>query len=406
MIKPHGGKLVNRIIRSRDRSRDFSPVNNKSGNETKVSTPKIYLNSREISDLEMIATGAFSPLEGFMNKENYESVLNNSRLSNGIVWTIPITLAVSDDEARDFKEGEDILLYGTEVPTPFAILHLEEKYKYNKEEEARKIFKTTDERHPGVAYLYSRGDVLLGGKIDVFGVETSVSLPTGLKSLLQLEFSKYYLTPEQTRKIFKERGWKTVVGFQTRNPIHRAHEYLQKCTLEIVDGLFIHPIVGETKGDDIPADVRMKCYETLIENYYPKDRVLLCINPAYMRYAGPKEAIFHAIVRKNYGCTHFIVGRDHAGVGNYYAPFDAQYIFDEFKKDELEITPLFFDNSFYCKKCRNMATGKTCPHSPEEHFSLSGTKVRELLKEGEIPPVEFTRPEVADILIEWYLNTR
>lgn len=380
MIEPHGGKLVNRIVQS--------------SQFKSQSLKKIYLNNREISDLEMLATGAFSPLEGFMNKDDYESVLNNMRLSNGVVWTIPITLAVEEDKANTLKEGEDIYLYSTEIPTPLAILHLSEKYKYNKEEEAKKVFRTTEEKHPGVSYLYSRGEVYLAGKVSVFELSDYG------------DFKNYYFTPAQTRKIFEENGWKTIVGFQTRNPIHRAHEYLQKCALETIDGLFIHPIVGETKGDDIPANIRMKCYEALLENYYPKDRVLLGINPAYMRYGGPKEAIFHALIRKNYGCTHFIVGRDHAGVGNYYGPFDAQYIFDEFKKDEIGITPLFFDNSFYCKKCGNMASSKTCPHSSNEHFSLSGTKVRELLKEGEIPPAEFTRPEIADILIEWYLKTR
>lgn len=397
MIKPHGGKLVNRIVQ---RSA-FSIQRLK----------KIYLNSKEISDLEMIAIGAFSPLEGFVGKKDYENILNNMRLSNGIVFPIPITLSVSEDEARNFKEGEDILLVQRSAFSVqrknnnveritnndtriLGILHLEEKYKYNKEKEAEKVYGTLDIKHPGVAYLKSCGDVLLAGKVSVF------ELPD------YGDFKKYYFTPEQTREMFKERGWRTVVGFQTRNPIHRAHEYIQKCALEIVDGLFIHPIVGEVKKDDIPADIRMKCYEVLIENYYPKDRVLLCINPAYMRYAGPKEAIFHAIVRKNYGCTHFIVGRDHAGVGNYYGPFDAQKIFDKFTKDELGITPLFFDNTFYCKRCGNMASSKTCPHSKEEHFSLSGTKVRELLSQGEIPPPEFTRPEVASLLIEWYLETR
>lgn len=380
MIKSHGGKLINRVGQWAK------------GDEQRLK--KIYLNPREISDVEMIATGGFSPLEGFMGREDYESVLNNNRLSNGVVWTLPITLAVNSEEAKSLKIGEDIYLYGTKVPTPFAILHLSEKYKYNKEEEAKKVFKTTEEKHPGVSYLYSRGEVLLAGKVSVS------ELPN------YGEFKNYYFTPAQTRKIFEEKGWKTIIGFQTRNPIHRAHEYLQKCALEIIDGLFIHPIVGETKGDDIPADIRMKCYSALLENYYPKDRVLLGINPAYMRYGGPKEAIFHALIRKNYGCTHFIVGRDHAGVGNYYGPFDAQYIFDEFTKDELEITPLFFDNSFWCKKCGNMASSRTCPHSGNEHFSLSGTKVRELLREGEIPPREFTRPEIAEILIKWYLNTR
>lgn len=379
MIEPHGGKLVNRIVQ---RSA-FSIQRLK----------KIYLNSKEISDLEMIAIGAFSPLEGFVGKKDYESILNNSRLSDGTVWTIPITLAVSEDTAKNLKLDEDILLV-SDSEIALGILHLEEKYKYNKEKEAEKVYGTLDIKHPGVAYLNSRGDILLAGKISLF------ELPD------YGDFKKYYFTPKKTREIFKERGWEKVCGFQTRNPIHRAHEYIQKCALEIVDGLFIHPIVGEVKKDDIPADIRMKCYEVLIENYYPKDRVLLCINPAYMRYAGPKEAIFHAIVRKNYGCTHFIVGRDHAGVGNYYDPFDAQKIFDRFKKDELGITPLFFDNTFYCKRCGSMASSKTCPHSQEEHFSLSGTKVRELLSQGEIPPPEFTRPEVASLLIKWYLETR
>ncbi len=436
MIKPHGGKLVNRTVSEEQR---------------KVLKDKIFtlksvkLNKRQISDLEMIATGAFSPLEGFMCKEDYLNVLHNMRLANGIVWPIPITLAVDEQEAKRFEIGEDICLLD-EFGKVVGLLHLEEIYSYDKELEAEKVYRTKDKNHPGVNALYSQGDVLLAGPIYALGVEplgsskvepsgsldfngakaptpeiieigvepsgslgveplgSSEVEPSGsftvLKSLLQPIFLKYYLTPQNTRKIFKERGWNTIVGFQTRNPIHRAHEYIQKCALEIFDGLFIHPIVGETKSDDVPAEVRMKCYEVLIENYYPKDRVVLAINPAYMRYAGPREAIFHAIVRKNYGCTHFIVGRDHAGVGNYYGPYDAQKIFYEFKPEELEIVPLFFENAFYCKKCGSMASSKTCPHGPEEKIMLSGTKVRQMLQEEEIPPLEFTRPEIAKILIE------
>ncbi len=299
--------------------------------------------------------------------------------------------AIADKQITNQTDVEELVV---------GILHLEEKYKIDKEKEAKQVFRTTDDKHPGIAYLYSKGAVALGGKVTVF--EKDFSFLTSGSSAIK----RYYLTPAQTRKTFQERGWKTVVGFQTRNPIHRAHEYVQKCALEIVDGLFIHPIVGAVKEDDVPADIRMRCYEVLIENYYQKNRVLLCVNPAYMRYAGPREAIFHAIVRKNYGCTHFIVGRDHAGVGTYYGPFDAQHIFDEFTLDEIGIIPLFFDNSFYCRKCGGMASSKTCPHGSEAHFSLSGTKVRELLNLGEIPPPEFTRPEVAEVLIKWFLETR
>ncbi|MCM8784926.1 MAG: sulfate adenylyltransferase [Candidatus Omnitrophica bacterium] len=378
MIKPHGGKLINRIV---------------SEEEKKILKEKIFilksikLNRRQISDIEMIAIGGFSPLEGFMGKEDYLNVLYNMRLANGLVWPIPITLSVDKNVANRFEIGEDIALLD-EFGTVIAILHLEEIYPYNKELEAEKVYKTKDLNHPGAKVVFSQGDFLLSGKISV------------IEKPKHTEFSEYYLTPEETRRIFTEKGWKTIVGFQTRNPIHRAHEYIQKCALEIFDGLFLHPIVGETKSDDIPADIRMKCYEVLIEKYYPKDRVILAINPAYMRYAGPREAIFHAIVRKNYGCTHFIVGRDHAGVGNYYGSYDAQRIFLEFKPEELDIVPLFFEHTFYCKKCGNMASYKTCPHGQEDRITLSGTKVRQMLQDEEIPPLEFTRPEIAKILIE------
>ncbi len=378
MISPHGGKLINRIVLGGEREELLKKSS---------AFPKVHLTEREISDLEMIAIGALSPLEGFMGQKDYISVLKNRRLSNGPVWTIPITLAVTNEEAKDLKEGSEISLVD-EKNSILAVLKLEEKYTYNKEEEAKAVYLTTDQTHPGVEYLYSQAEVLLAGKISL------INRPA------HTDFVKYRLDPVDTRRIFQEKNWRRIVGFQTRNPIHRAHEYIQKCAMEIVDGLLLHPIVGATKSDDISAEVRMRCYEVLLENYYPKDRAVLAVNPAAMRYAGPREAIFHAIVRKNYGCTHFIVGRDHAGVGNYYGTFDAHYIFDEFKPEELEITPLFFDHTFYCRRCEDMGSIKTCPHDKSEHISLSGTQVRKMLAEGQIPPKEFSRPEVAKVLIE------
>ncbi|MCL5674838.1 MAG: sulfate adenylyltransferase [Candidatus Omnitrophica bacterium] len=384
MINPHGGKLINRFAADEEK---------KILREKIPGLKSIRLNKRQISDVEMISIGGYSPLEGFMEKEVYESVLHNMRLPDNIVWPIPITLAVNKETANNFETGEDIGLLN-ESGAGIAILHLKEKYSYDKELEAEKVYLTKDIKHPGVDYLYSQSDVYLGGKIDV------IEKPAHHK------FARYYLPPSETRNIFEKNGWTTIVGFQTRNPVHRAHEYIQKCALEIFDGLFLHPIVGETKGDDIPADIRMKCYEALIEKYYPADRIILAINPSSMRYAGPREAIFHAIIRKNYGCTHFIVGRDHAGVGNYYGTYDAQKIFSRFTHEDIGITPLFFEHTFYCMKCEAMASSKTCPHSKEHHIILSGTAVRKMLQEGEIPPVEFTRPAIAQILIDSMKNKK
>ena len=377
-IAAHGGMLVNRWAPDEDRRRWLAEAGK---------LPSIRLNRREVSDLEMIAVGAFSPLEGFLGEADHESVVARMRLASGLPWSIPVTLAVSADEAERLSPGTDVALL-EDGGRPLAILHLAEKYRPDKHREAAEVYRTTEEAHPGVKAVYDQGEVYLGGKV------TALDRPSGI------QFPEHRLDPADTRAAFAARGWRRIVAFQTRNPIHRAHEYLQKCALEACDGLLIHPLVGETKSDDIPADVRMKCYQVLIDRYYPKDRVLLSVLPANMRYAGPREAIFHSLIRKNYGCTHFIVGRDHAGVGSYYGTYDAHYIFDEFEPREIGIQPLFYEHTFWCNACEGMGSSKTCPHGNDDHVSLSGTKVREMLGRGERPPMEFSRPEVADVLID------
>ena len=349
---------------------------------------QVCLNRRQVSDLDLIGIGALSPLEGFIGQADYERVVGEMRLASGLPWSIPVTLAVREVEAAQLRVGEELALVDEEGGVR-GLLELQEKYAYQKRQEAEHVYRTTEDAHPGVRALYAQGDVLLAGPIRL------------LERPRYSAYDPYDLTPQETRQAFADRGWRTIVGFQTRNPVHRAHEYIQKCALEVVDGLLLHPLVGETKEDDIPAETRLRCYQVLLDGYYPKDRVILSVLPAAMRYAGPREAIFHALMRKNYGCTHFIVGRDHAGVGNYYGTFDAHAIFREFAPDELGISPLFFDHAFYCRRCQSMATTKTCPHGPEERVTLSGTRVREMLQRIELPPPEYSRREVAEILLQW-----
>jgi sulfate adenylyltransferase len=372
---PHGGELISRMVQG-DRANHLM--------QESQSLPVLNLSTRQLSDVEMIARGGYSPLIGFMTERDYRPVVDDMRLANGMPWSIPITLATNDKHSWRPKDRVTLATEGR----PIAILDIEDVFSRDAKHEAISVYRTPDEAHPGVAAIYQEGGSLLGGSIEVFG-----DLPAP-------PFPDQYLPPAETRRIFAERGWRTIVGFQTRNPVHRAHEYLQKCALEMVDGLLLHPLVGETKSDDVPAAIRMRSYEVLIEKYYPAGRVLLAVNPAAMRYGGPREAVFHALIRKNYGCTHFIVGRDHAGVGNYYGPYDAQHIFSEFSAEELGIQPLFFENSFFCNACGNMATEKTCPHESSDRVTLSGTQVREMLRAGELPPPQFSRPEVASILSE------
>jgi sulfate adenylyltransferase len=377
LIAPHGGELVINMASEQECAE---------WEELAKNLPQVRVSRRQLADLEMLAIGAYSPLGGFMSRADYLAVVDEMHLSNGLPWSIPITLAVSAEQAATLHEGRQVALVNAQGALQ-AIMTIDEKFDYDKKYEASKVYRAQEEAHPGVKALYQQGDVLLGG-------------PVRVGALQEQSFARYRYTPAQSRRIFAERGWRRVVGFQTRNPVHRAHEYIQKCALETVDGLYLHPLVGETKDDDIPADLRMRCYEVLLENYYPTDRVLLGVLPATMRYAGPREAVFHALMRKNYGCSHFIVGRDHAGVGNYYGTYDAQRIFAEFDPAKLGITPMFFEHTFFCRSCDSMASTKTCPHGNQHHVVLSGTKVRQMLREGTMPPREFSRPEVAKILIE------
>jgi sulfate adenylyltransferase len=376
-IPPHGGVLVDRLLLGKARDEMRAALH---------AAPRITLNDVGLSDLELIAIGAYSPLYGFLLQADYERVVAEMRLADGTLWPVPITLAVSEAAAESLREGDLVALHAPGGQLVGA-LDLRERYHYDARREAELVYRTDDPAHPGAARLLDQPPVLLGG--EVWLLEPPSSL-----------FPDLAYTPAASRRVVAERGWRTVVGFQTRNPVHRAHEYIQKSALEVVDGLFLHPLVGATKEDDVPADARVRSYQVLLRGYYPADRVLLAAYPGAMRYAGPREALLHAIARQNYGCTHFIVGRDHAGVGGYYGTYDAQRIFDTLAPGDLAITPLRFEHTFYCRACASVASPRTCPHDTEQRVSLSGTKVRELLRAGTPPPPEFTRPEVAQVLIE------
>jgi len=374
MIPPHGGKLVERVLKGARREDALERVKH---------LPALKIDEELISDVENIATGVFSPLEGFMGRPDFRNVLRGMRLSNDLPWTIPIVLDASGQEARKLKEGEDVVLTNA-GGRPVAILHLEEKYEYDKEDLAWSVFLTRDKAHPGVAKVAGMKDVLLAGPVDLLEVS-----PT--------PFDRYKLVPKETRILFKEKGWKTVVGFQTRNTPHIGHEYVQKTALTFTDGIFVNPVIGRKKKGDFKDEVILASYEELIRNYYLKERAVMAILQMEMRYAGPREAIFHAIIRKNFGCTHIIIGRDHAGVGSYYSPYAAQDIFEDFP--DLGIAPLFFKSFYYCKKCQSVVNEKICPHPPSEQIQFSGTKIRDMLVKGEIPPAELIRPEVARVIM-------
>jgi sulfate adenylyltransferase len=380
----HGGCLIERYVSDEKARTDLL-------NSAKT-YPSIILDGTGVSDMEMMGSGALSPLAGFMGRKDFVSVLENMRLDNGLPWTIPIVLGTDAETAKGLTEGQNVALKSKEGKI-LGVLNLEEIYAHDAASHARKVFGTDEESHPGVQRVYGLGEVLLGGKVTVLMMESHAGL------------EKYHRTPLSLREEFKQRRWKTIVAFQTRNPIHRAHEYLMKCALESSDGLLLHPLVGQTKSDDLPSSIRIKSYAVLLRNYFNPDRTMMALFPAAMRYAGPREAVFHAIVRKNYGCTHFIVGRDHAGVNRpdgtpYYGPYEAQAIFDNFREEKIGIRLFFYDATFYCRRCEGIVSEKTAPNSPETRFSLSGTKVRELLRSGQRPPPEIIRPEVADVLIQ------
>ncbi|MBC8402569.1 MAG: sulfate adenylyltransferase [Candidatus Marinimicrobia bacterium] len=381
LVPPHGGELKPRLLTGKELAAARLRV---------ASLPQVKMTSKEVSDLIMLAMGAFSPLEGFIGRADYRGVINKMKLTNGVLWPIPVTLAIDSEAAGSIDDGSDVALVAEDTGEILGIMTVEEKYSYDKTKEAQKVFTTTEEQHPGVKRIYDQGGTYLGGPVQVISEGGYAE--------------KYpeYARPAETRKLFEEKGWRTVAAFQTRNPIHRSHEYLTKVALEVCDGVLIHPVVGKLKDGDIPAAVRMKCYQVMLDNYYKPRNTVLKVYPMEMRYGGPREAILHAIIRQNFGCSHMIIGRDHAGVGDYYGPFDAQDIFDNLATDDLHLQPLKLDWTFWCHKCEAIVSTRTCPHGKDDHLMISGTNLRSMLARGERPPREFCRPEVIDILIDYY----
>lgn len=384
LISPHGGELKPLLLKGEELKETLKKAR---------ALPRVPMTTRERDDLIMMGIGAFSPLNGFMTEADWQGVCDEMKMADGTFWPIPITLSVTQEVAKRLKEGQEIALTDRENGEFLGLMVIEEKYKIDKTHECKQVFKTDDIQHPGVAKVMAQGEVNLAGLVRVLS-----------ESDYPKRFHGIYTTPEETRELFKEKGWKTIAALQLRNPMHRSHEYIAKIALEICDGFFIHQLIGNLKEGDIPADIRVKCVEVLVENYFPKDRVIQKGYPLEMRYAGPREALLHAIFRQNYGATHLIVGRDHAGVGTYYGSFEAQEIFDQIPSDALLIKPLKIDWTFYCYKCKAMASYKTCPHPDEDHLLLSGTLLRKKLTEGESIPEEFSRPEVLSILTDYYRN--
>lgn len=385
LIQPHGSKnLVINLLAGEE-------LESEKRKASKL--PKVIMSSRETGDLIMLGIGGFTPLKGFMDYDDWKGVVKNMKITDGLFWPIPITLSVDDQIAKSLKVNNEIALYSDETKELMATMKISDIYRIDKELECKEVFRTNDLKHPGVKMVKEQKEWNVSGDVKVIS-----------ESYFPTEFAGLYQRPEESRKIFAERGWRTIAALQLRNPMHRSHEYLAKIALEVIDGLYIHQLVGKLKPGDIPADVRVKCIDTLVEHYFIKNSVLCGGYPLDMRYAGPKEALLHAIFRQNFGCTHLIVGRDHAGVGDYYGPFDAQTIFYEIPEDALKLKPLPIDWTFYCYKCEGMASMKTCPHDDKDRLFLSGTALRKGLSEGGPIPKEFSRKEVLDVLKEYYAS--
>jgi sulfate adenylyltransferase len=383
LVPPHGGQSLKPLL---------VPVDQRPAAQARAEKLRsVAVTSREVSDLFMLGMGAYTPLDGFMGHDDWRGSVTDMRLANGVFWPIPITLSLAKDVADGITLGQEIALADEETGELLGTLVVREKYAIDRELECKHVFRTTDPKHPGVEKVMRQGAVNLAGPVVVF---SEGEYPTKYEGL--------YLRPEEARAEFARRGWRQVAAFQTRNPMHRSHEHLAKIAAEVTDGVFIHQVLGKLKAGDIPAEVRTRAIQAMIDNYFKPNIAIQAGYPIEMRYAGPREALIHALIRQNFGCSHLVVGRDHAGVGSYYGPFDAQRIFDELWDDALLCKPLKIDVTFYCYKCGGMATGKTCPHDAKHHLSVSGTRQREMLSKGEDVPVEFSRPEVVAILKEYY----